>query len=145
MKNRCRVPECPSRKASHFSTERPAPLLESLPEVHAKFCEPMLAELVETLPTSGDWQYEIKLDGYRAITIRHDSGVGLFSRRQNRMNEKYPIIAKAITTWHCTRWRDCCDRFRRKAGLQCAAELEGVRVALLLRLRHHGLQRTRCP
>lgn len=56
----------------------------------------MFAELVETLPTTGDWQYEIKLDGYRAISVKHESAVSILSRRQNRMNEKYPSIAKAL-------------------------------------------------
>jgi ATP-dependent DNA ligase len=72
------------------------PNLDSLPKIHAGFIQPMLAELVETLPTSGDWQYEIKLDGCRAIVVKQDGRADLFSRRENRMNEKYPSIAKAL-------------------------------------------------
>ena len=51
---------------------------------------------MERLPTSGDWQYEIKLDGYRAIAVKREGAVALLSRRQNRMNEKYPNVAKAL-------------------------------------------------
>lgn len=31
------------------------------------FAEPMLAKPVAELPECGKWQYEIKLDGYRAL------------------------------------------------------------------------------
>ena len=61
-------------KTSHSPTQSSAFALEALQEVRAKFCEPMLAELTGALPEADDWQYEIKLDGYRAIAVRHDGG-----------------------------------------------------------------------
>ena len=33
------------------------------------FVEPMKAKLVDSMPT-GDWVYEIKFDGYRALALR---------------------------------------------------------------------------
>jgi ATP-dependent DNA ligase len=36
----------------------------------AGFFEPMLCLAVEKLPEGPAWQYEVKLDGYRAIGVR---------------------------------------------------------------------------
>jgi bifunctional non-homologous end joining protein LigD len=36
------------------------------------FVEPMKAKLVDSMP-SGDWIYEIKFDGYRALALRGGS------------------------------------------------------------------------
>jgi bifunctional non-homologous end joining protein LigD len=72
------------------------PNIDSLAKIQVKFTPAMTAELVASVPKSGDWQYEIKLDGYRAIVVKHDAMVDLFSRRQIRMNAKYPNIAAAF-------------------------------------------------
>ena len=37
------------------------------------FVEPMKAKLVDSMPPSGDWIYEIKFDGYRALALRGGS------------------------------------------------------------------------
>ncbi len=39
--------------------------------------EPMLCIAMEKLPEGPAWQYEVKLDGYRAIGVRTRSGVEL--------------------------------------------------------------------
>jgi hypothetical protein len=41
----------------------------------------MLAKLVRTLPEGPQWEYELKLDGYRLEAIKHGSKVRLYSRR----------------------------------------------------------------
>jgi ATP-dependent DNA ligase len=41
----------------------------------ACFIEPMLCLAVEKLPEGPAWQYEVKLDGYRAIGVRTKAGV----------------------------------------------------------------------
>jgi hypothetical protein len=51
-------------------TSIPGVNLDELPRSEMKFVEPMLAKTVNKLPEGADWQYEIKLDGYRAIAIK---------------------------------------------------------------------------
>ena len=62
------------------------------------FVEPMECKRVDTLPESGDWQYEIKFDGYRAIAIKQHGEVQLFSRRGNSFNADYPGTVAALTS-----------------------------------------------
>jgi bifunctional non-homologous end joining protein LigD len=37
------------------------------------FVEPMKAKLVGSMPSGGDWIYEIKFDGYQALALRGGS------------------------------------------------------------------------
>ena len=41
------------------------------------FVEPMKAKLVDSMPSGGDWIYEIKFDGYRpwlyVAAVKHES------------------------------------------------------------------------
>ena len=68
-----------------------------LPDIRIKFIEPMLSETVEELPQNSDlWSYEIKLDGYRCLALRDDSGVKLYSRKKNLLNSRFPTIVKAL-------------------------------------------------
>ena len=68
-----------------------------LPEIRIRFIEPMLSETVEELPEDSDlWSYEIKLDGYRCLALRDESGVKLYSRKKNLLNSRFPTIAKAL-------------------------------------------------
>jgi bifunctional non-homologous end joining protein LigD len=46
------------------------------------FIEPMQALPVEELP-EGDWLYEVKLDGYRALALKEGKDVRLVSRNNN--------------------------------------------------------------
>jgi bifunctional non-homologous end joining protein LigD len=63
----------------------------SLPD----FVEPMKAKLVESLP-SGDWIYEIKFDGYRAIALRGGSETRVLSRNQNDLGIKFLEVKDSI-------------------------------------------------
>jgi ATP-dependent DNA ligase len=36
----------------------------------ARFFEPMLLLAINALPEGEDWEYELKLDGYRAIAFK---------------------------------------------------------------------------
>jgi bifunctional non-homologous end joining protein LigD len=70
-----------------------------LPEIRIRFIEPMLSETVEELPEDSDlWSYEIKLDGYRCLALRDESGVKLYSRKKNLLNSRFPTIVKALET-----------------------------------------------
>lgn len=55
---------------------------------------PMLATLVDKPFDSGNWLFEVKWDGYRAIAICNKNKVSLISRNNKSFNEKfYPITA----------------------------------------------------
>src|SRR5919109_3511842 len=69
--------------------------LKDLPSATLRFVEPMNARLVRQLPEGSEWQYEIKLDGYRCLAGRSHSGVALWSRRQNGFTKQFPNVARA--------------------------------------------------
>jgi bifunctional non-homologous end joining protein LigD len=56
----------------------------------------MLARPVNSLPSGANWLYELKLDGYRALVLKTDGEVTVFSRRGNIMNVPFPSIARAF-------------------------------------------------
>lgn len=70
--------------------------LDTLPRSGMEFIEPMLAKAVPELPKGSDWQYEIKLDGYRALAIKNKGAVRLLSRRNNSLTGKFSRIADAL-------------------------------------------------
>jgi bifunctional non-homologous end joining protein LigD len=43
-----------------------------------RFIEPMYALAANDVPKGDEWLYEVKLDGYRALTGRDESGVTLW-------------------------------------------------------------------
>jgi bifunctional non-homologous end joining protein LigD len=59
------------------------------------FVEPMKAKLVATAP-SGDWIYEIKFDGWRAIAFKGGSQVRLLSRNKIDLGAKFPEIMESM-------------------------------------------------
>ncbi|HEX4638213.1 MAG TPA: non-homologous end-joining DNA ligase [Chthoniobacterales bacterium] len=70
--------------------------LKQLPNAKPRFIEPMKARLVEEPPTHGDWLYELKFDGIRAIAIKDGRKVSLISRNGNNLNKRFPEIADAV-------------------------------------------------
>lgn len=71
--------------------------LRQLPNARMEFVKPMLARLSDHLPSGKDWSYELKLDGYRAIVMKHHGSVTLFSRRGNNMTPAFPTVANAFS------------------------------------------------
>jgi bifunctional non-homologous end joining protein LigD len=68
-----------------------APRFFSLPS----FVEPMQAKLVDSI-RPGDWIFEIKFDGYRAIALRGGNETRLLSRNQKDLGKKFPEIISSI-------------------------------------------------
>lgn len=71
--------------------------LQQLPKARLEFVKPMLAKPSARLPAGGDWLYELKLDGYRALAMKKRGVVTLFSRRGNIRNGWFPSIAAAFS------------------------------------------------
>ena len=59
------------------------------------FIEPMKAMKVNKLP-AGDWLYEMKFDGYRALAFKADREVRLISRNRNSFNDDYPVLVDSL-------------------------------------------------
>jgi bifunctional non-homologous end joining protein LigD len=57
---------------------------------------PMLATLAERLPGGGDWLYEVKWDGYRALGYIRAGEAKLVSRKGNELTARFPDVAKAL-------------------------------------------------
>jgi bifunctional non-homologous end joining protein LigD len=62
----------------------------------AAFVEPMLCLAVAQLPEGQEWQYELKLDGYRALGIKSAGKVQLRSRNDKDFGFRYQAIARAL-------------------------------------------------
>jgi bifunctional non-homologous end joining protein LigD len=65
----------------------------------AKFIEPMKARLLES-PPAGDWIYEIKFDGFRALAFQNDGDVRLFSRNGKDFGDKFTEVRDALAQLH---------------------------------------------
>jgi bifunctional non-homologous end joining protein LigD len=61
--------------------------------------EPMLATLVDKPIDDDDWLYEIKWDGYRAVTFMNKKQLELKSRNDKSFNEKFYPVYDALKEW----------------------------------------------
>ena len=62
------------------------------------FVPPMMAESTKAAFDSPDWIFEIKLDGYRAITVFDAAGKPhLWSRNSLPLEAKFPAVATAVS------------------------------------------------
>ena len=73
----------------------------SLPAAKPWFIAVMKPKLVETPPASGDWIYELKFDGIRALALKTGAKVKLISRNENDLTKKFEEVAAAVAALPC--------------------------------------------
>ena len=78
-------------KSKNAAKRQPSSVQLPLPE----FVEPMKAKLVDSSP-SGEWLYEIKFDGYRALALRGSSEARLVSRNEKEFGGKFAEVMDAL-------------------------------------------------
>jgi DNA ligase D-like protein (predicted ligase) len=65
----------------------------------ASFIEPMLLLRTDTLPDdAASWEYQLKLDGFRAVAFKIGGKVHLRSRNDNDFSLRYPSVVKGLAT-----------------------------------------------
>src|SRR5580700_11100084 len=62
----------------------------------AQFIEPMQCRPVDRLPDGKEWEYEVKLDGYRALGIKSGGRVRLMSRNGNDLGKRFPKLVAGL-------------------------------------------------
>ena len=85
--------------AAPDSVLRPKPHADSPQAVRVALpptLAPQLATLVDVVPSDGDWQYEIKFDGYRMLTRVEGDSVRCFTRNGNDWSAKLPALVDAV-------------------------------------------------
>src|SRR5688572_22423254 len=65
--------------------------------INAGFIEPMMLLRADSLPPDASrWEYQLKLDGYRAIAFKTGGKVHLRSRNDNDFNLRYPAVVRGL-------------------------------------------------
>ncbi|HMS33686.1 MAG TPA: DNA ligase D [Ignavibacteria bacterium] len=82
-----------NKKKTKNTEESDSDILEKEWEILKK---PMLAKLTDKAFDDPEWIYEIKYDGYRAVTKIQDGRVEMLSRNGNNFNTTYPTIVKEL-------------------------------------------------
>ena len=62
--------------------------------------EPMLATLVNEPPAGENWIYEMKWDGYRAVSYLFNGSVEICSRNNKSFNKKFYPLHDALKQWN---------------------------------------------
>ena len=73
---------------AHLTNARKAPQPEGI--------KPQLATLVDQPPEGEDWLHEIKLDGYRILTVIEAGRITLRSRSGKEWTGRFPAVAEAL-------------------------------------------------
>jgi ATP-dependent DNA ligase len=64
----------------------------------ASFFEPMLCLATSSLPEGPEWEYELKLDGYRALAIKTGKHVQLRSRNNKDLGGRFPGVVADLAS-----------------------------------------------
>src|SRR5919204_6470224 len=79
------------QSASRSMPKRPSELYAIAPPV-----EPMLAKLADELPPAGDYLYEPKWDGFRALVFRGGDELFIQSRDSRPLDRYFPELHDAL-------------------------------------------------
>ncbi|MEO8205240.1 MAG: non-homologous end-joining DNA ligase [Chthoniobacterales bacterium] len=80
-----------SKSATGYASKKKKRSNAPLPQ----FVEPMQAKLVDKVP-AGDWIYEIKFDGFRALALRGENEIRLMSRNEKDFGAKFPEVMDSL-------------------------------------------------
>ena len=58
--------------------------------------QPMLATLAGKAFDSGDWLFELKLDGIRAMAVKKGSSIEMWTRNARSLSHRFPTLAEAL-------------------------------------------------
>ncbi|MGF7229261.1 MAG: DNA ligase D [Candidatus Saccharibacteria bacterium] len=85
------------RTVDELGAANKVPDLSAYPKIAKPWAiQPMLCTLVDEPFDKPDWLYEIKWDGYRAISTKHGSDCTIHSRAGNDFSTHYPPILEAL-------------------------------------------------
>ena len=62
----------------------------------SRFIPPAAPVLRPRQPTGANWQYEVKLDGYRVQLHKVDRAVTIYSKNGSDFTRRFPSIATAV-------------------------------------------------
>ena len=66
-----------------------------------RFIKPMKPRLVDSPPAKGDWIYELKFDGIRALAVKSGARVKLISRNENDLTKRFEEVAAPLADLAC--------------------------------------------
>jgi bifunctional non-homologous end joining protein LigD len=93
-----RVRQAVARNASGDKKKGATSPIDSLRTAKPRFIAPMKSKLLESPPATGDWIYELKFDGIRALALKQGTKVKLISRNENDLTKKFDEVAVAVAT-----------------------------------------------
>jgi len=63
-----------------------------------KIVRPMLATLIEKPFDNDEWLFELKLDGMRALVVKEDSKIAMWTRNGKSLTHRFPTLVEAVAT-----------------------------------------------
>src|SRR4029077_18787339 len=85
---------CLHKRSRQSTALRPVARAPRTP--HPTFIKPMAARVVDKLPEGGEWMYEVKFDGYRALLLKNGDRVQIRSRNDKDLTSTDPSVAAAV-------------------------------------------------